>query len=268
MENELKEKIDQLKDMLRRLEGVAVAFSGGVDSSLLLKTASDVLGPRCIAVIARTPFMPASEFAEAVAFCHENGITYLSVSPDIMRHEELLANPRNRCYICKNLMFTAIRSEAAKAGFLNVVEASNADDAKAFRPGIKALKELGIISPFTEVGLTKAEIREYLYELGLSVASKPSFSCLATRIPYGDRISRELLAKIERGETIMRDLGFKQYRVRVHDDIARIEVLPDELSNAVSLRNEIFQGLKELGFTYITLDLQGFRSGSMDEGRQ
>ncbi|MBO4636985.1 MAG: ATP-dependent sacrificial sulfur transferase LarE [Clostridiales bacterium] len=265
MPKTLEEKLTELKDLLKRLDGLVVAYSGGVDSTFLLKTASDVLGSKCIAVIARTPFMPAIEFDEAVSFCHKNKITFLTVSPNIMSREDLLANPKNRCYICKKMMFTAIKAEAANAGFLNVCEGSNADDRVAYRPGMKALRELGIISPLAEVGLNKLEIREGLRLLKMPVADKASFSCLATRIPYGETITCETLSKIEKGEEVMRSLGFIQYRVRLHGNIARIEVLPTQFELAVNKSEVIVTELKKIGFNYVTLDLQGFRSGSMDE---
>lgn len=260
-------KLDKLKSYLEDLESVAVAYSSGVDSTFLLKVAHDVLGNQCIAVTAVSPSFPAREKAESEGFCRREGIRQIFFEPRELEDENYASNPANRCYYCKHRVFSGALEHAKHEGIAHVVEGSNVDDLGDYRPGFDAIAELGIISPLREVGLTKEEIRAYSRELGLSTASKPSFACLASRIPYGDRITAEKLHQVEQGEELLAAMGIPQYRVRVHQNLARIEVPEGYMSLVMdeANRKEIIRRFREIGFTYVTLDLMGFRSGSMNE---
>lgn len=260
-------KLDVLKDYLRSLGSVAIAFSAGVDSTFLLKVAHDVLKDNAIAVTVRSDSFPTNEYNEADAFCKKEGIRQFIYESHELDLEEYAANPKNRCYICKRRIFSGIIEIAKANGITNVAEGSNMDDLGDYRPGLEAIKELGVLSPLRKAGLYKAEIREYSRELGLPTWDKASFACLATRIPYGEKITAEKLKMVEKAENLMAELSFKQYRVRVHGNIARIEVPSSDIPRLVQedVRNKIVTKFKEFGFAYVSLDMQGYRTGSLNE---
>ncbi len=265
--NSLHEKLGALKTLLHGYGSAAVAFSGGVDSTFLLKTAADVLGDRAVAVTAAPPFVPGRELSEAAAFCLDHQIRQIVLPADAFSLEEARRNPPDRCYRCKRELFSRMREKAHEEGFPTVAEGSNADDLLDYRPGMRALRELGIQSPLLEVGLGKAEIRELSREMGLPTWDKPSFACLASRFPVGEEISDEKLRMIDRSEQFLLDCGFRQFRVRLHGSLARIELMPEELEKSAEpdLRRRITEALQAYGFRYVTLDLTGYRTGSMNE---
>lgn len=262
---ELRDKLDALKTCLKKLESTAVAFSGGVDSTFLLKVAHDVLGDRAVAVTAASRAVPERELKEAEEFCRKEGIRQIVFPADELQAESFLTNPPNRCYFCKKAIFTEIRKTAEEHHLSQVAEGSNLDDDGDYRPGRQAVMELGIRSPLRDCGLAKAEIRQLSRYLNLPTWDKQSCACLASRFVYGDAITPEKLAMADRAEQLLLDLGFHQIRVRVHGTIARIEVLEEEFPLLLRHRETIVKELKGIGFTYITMDLQGYRTGSMNE---
>lgn len=266
-EKKIHEKYQNLLTELRGLGSAAVAFSSGVDSTFLLKTAQEALGDRVIAVTAAAAAFPARERDEARAFCEREGIRHKELSFDVLSVPGFAENPKNRCYFCKKALFSSIREYATKEGCRFVLEGSNMDDLGDYRPGMQAIAELGILSPLRDAGLYKEEIRLLSRELGLPTWDKPSFACLASRFVYGERITAEKLGMVGRAEQLLLDLGFRQFRVRIHGTLARIEVLPDDFPKIMeeTVRKRIVKELKTLGFSYITLDLQGYRTGSMNE---
>lgn len=261
------EKFEALKVALRSLGSAAVAFSGGVDSSFLLKVARDVLGDQAIAVTAAPPFVPPRELEAAAAFCRGEGIRQIILSAEALELSHARENPPDRCYHCKRELFGAILRCAREQGLAAVIEGSNRDDTGDYRPGMRTLRELGIRSPLLEQGLGKEEIRLLSRELGLPTWDKPSLACLASRFAYGETITDEGLARVDRAEQFLFGLGFRQLRVRVHGDLARIEVLPEDFERLMvaETRSLVFEYLKECGFRYVTLDLRGYRTGSMNE---
>ena len=263
----MSDKQEELEKLLESYKRVAVAFSSGVDSTYLLKMAQKVLGENVIAVTASSCSFPKRELEEAKTFCRENGIRHIVVESEELDIDGFRQNPKNRCYLCKHELFEKIRSIAKENGIETVVEASNTDDDGDYRPGLVAVKELGIESPLRHVGLSKKEIREYSKELGLPTWNKQSFACLSSRFVYGETISEEKLAMVDQAEQLLLDMGFHQLRVRIHDKLARIEVQPSEFEKIMQEENrtKIFHELKQYGFTYVTLDLQGYRTGSMNE---
>lgn len=263
----VQEKYNTLKEYIASLESVAAAFSGGVDSTLLLKTAHDVLGEKCIAVTASSASFPERELNEAKTFCETNDIRQIICHSEELDIEGFRSNPKNRCYLCKHELFTKILDIAREHDLANVIEGSNLDDNGDYRPGLIAIEELGIKSPLRFAGLTKAEIRQLSWELGLPTWDKPSFACLASRFVYGETISEEKLSMVDKAEELLHDMKFRQFRVRIHGDIARIEVLPEDFSRIIQedMRSRIYDILKNLGFSYVTLDLKGYRTGSMNE---
>lgn len=257
-----------LKEYLTELESVAVAFSGGVDSAFLLKVAVDVLGKdKVIAVTAVSSLFPEREQREAEEFCNKYGIKQIKFRHNEFEIKDFKDNPPNRCYLCKRRLFEQIISIAEKNNIKHVVDGSNMDDNGDYRPGMMAVSELGIGSPLREAGLYKEEIRSLSKEMGLSTWDKPSFACLSSRFPYGESITEEKLAMVEQAEQLLFDKGFRQARVRIHDRMARIEVLPQELGRLIEgdIREEIVSALKSYGFAYISMDLEGYRTGSMNE---
>ncbi|NSW89591.1 MAG: ATP-dependent sacrificial sulfur transferase LarE [Firmicutes bacterium] len=266
---ELNNKLNKLISILREKAALAIAFSGGVDSTFLLKVAQDTLKDNVIAVTAKWPIHSEREFKEAVDFVKQLNVRHIILKSDSIDDiEGFSQNPENRCYLCKREIFKKIKEVAKKNGFIHVADGSNIDDLKDYRPGIVALKELGIISPLRDAGLTKSDIRELSRETGLPTWNKPAFACLASRIPYGHEITKEKLEIIDKSEQFLIDSGFKQVRVRHHGDIARIEVSAEERSNFFNpgFMDEVHYKLKQYGFKYITLDLMGYRTGSLNDG--
>lgn len=263
----MSDKQEELKKLLESYKRVAVAFSSGVDSTYLLKMAQKVLGENVIAVTASSCSFPKRELEEAKTFCRENGIRHIVVESEELDIDGFRQNPKNRCYLCKHELFEKIIFIAKENGIETVVEASNTDDDGDYRPGLVAVKEFGIESPLRHVGLSKEEIRAYSKELGLPTWNKQSFACLSSRFVYGETISEEKLVMVDQAEQLLLDMGFHQLRVRIHDKLARIEVQPSEFEKIMQEENrtKIFHALKQYGFTYVTLDLQGYRTGSMNE---
>ena len=263
----IQEKYQKLQQNLRELGSVAIAFSSGVDSTFLLKVAHDVLGDQVIAVTASSCSFPARELNEAKQFCEENGITHVICKSEELDIEGFRQNPKNRCYLCKHELFEKIWEIAREHGIAYVAEGSNMDDNGDYRPGLIAVKELGVKSPLREAELTKEEIRKLSKELSLPTWDKQSFACLSSRFVYGETINEQKLGMVDQAEQLLLDMGFHQVRVRIHGMIARIEVLPEEIGRLVEAgtREKVASKLKEYGFTYVTLDLMGYRTGSMNE---
>lgn len=262
------EQFEYLKKYLGQLGSAAVAFSGGVDSAFLLKTAHDVLGSRVAAVTIQSRIFPKRELSEAEQFCRQYGIRQILCEVDEQSIDGFSHNPHNRCYLCKHKMLEQVIETAQKAQLVYVIEGSNLDDDGDYRPGRQAVAELGIKSPLREAGLTKTQIRALSRQMGLPTWDKPSFACLASRFVYGETITPEKLAMVEKGERLLLDLGFHQVRVRLHGLMARIELLPEDFEQLLQadLRECIVNNFLEYGFTYVSLDLKGYRTGSMNEG--
>ena len=261
------EKYELLKSALLSYGSIVVAFSGGVDSTFLLKVAHDLLGDRAVAVTAAPVFVPRREQNEALSFCSEQKIRQIIIPAEQLNIDSIRHNPPDRCYHCKREIFGKILEVAAQNGISTVAEGSNMDDTGDYRPGMRAIHELGIVSPLLEAGLTKAEIRLLSQELGLETWNKPSFACLASRFVYGEAITDKRLSMVDQAEQTLLDLGFRQFRVRIHGDLALIEILPEEFAQIMKAetRDRITRNLKEYGFSYVTLDLTGYRTGSMNE---
>ena len=263
----LHEKYRQLTARIQSLGRLAVAFSGGVDSTFLLETARRVLGDQVVAVTATPVFVPRRELKEAQDFCSMRGIRQIIIPAEDLNIDPVRHNPPDRCYHCKKEIFGKILAAAGREGISAVAEGSNTDDIGDYRPGMRAIRELGVLSPLLEAGLNKTDIRMLSRELNLPTWEKPSFACLASRFVYGETITDAKLSMVDRAEQLLMDLGFRQFRVRIHGDLARIEVLPVDLPRVIEPETKamISKTLEELGFSYVTLDLKGYRTGSMNE---
>lgn len=261
-------KYNRLRSIVAELGSVVIGYSGGVDSTLLLKVATDVLGSNAIAVIGKSATYPTAEYEEAASLAKSLGARYIEVGTeetDVLKFQE---NPPDRCYFCKTELFGKLTDIARKENIAWIADGSITDDAGDFRPGMRAKKENEVRSPLLEAGLSKNDVREISKHLKLPTWDKPSFACLSSRFPYGFGITKENLTKVDRAETLLRNAGFKYFRVRHHDEkTARIEVGPEEIQRLLDdpLRQFLVAKLKEMGFTYVTLDLQGYRTGSMNE---
>ena len=260
-------KLDALTNDIRQMESIAVAYSGGVDSTFLLKVAQDVLHGNVVAVTARSSTFPKREFREAIDFAQKIGAKQVVIDSEELDIEGFSDNPVNRCYICKRALFSKITDVARQHHIRTVADGSNVDDLGDYRPGMEAAKELGVVSPLQDAGLSKEDIRILSREMGLPTWDKPAFACLASRIPYGQKITKETLVQVDQGEQFLLDLGFRQVRVRHHGDVARLEVSAHERSKFfdTALMDKVYEKFRQLGFSYVALDLKGYRTGSMNE---
>jgi uncharacterized protein len=259
-------KLAALRAAVREMERVLVAFSGGVDSSFLLRVAVDELGDRVVALTTRSPTAAEDDEAIAMVLAEALGVRHLVIDANELDIPGYAQNPANRCYFCKNSLYDICRAEAVKLGGVSIVDGVNLDDLGDYRPGLRAAEEHGVRHPLAEVGLTKPEIRALSRQLGLPTADKPSSPCLSSRFPYGTPITLDGLRKVAGAERVLHRLGFAECRVRNHDPVARIEVPAAQLSRLTepAIRGELVQALQALGFLYVTVDLQGFRSGSLN----
>ncbi len=262
----LEEKYERLKETIGACGKLGVAFSGGVDSTLLIQVAHDVLGDDVIAFTAAQRSVPAFELKEAREFCAQRGIRHIVFETNELETPEFSANPADRCYYCKKSVLSQICTAAKELGITQIAEGSNVDDLGDFRPGRKAVEEFQVSSPLLEAGLTKGEIRELSKMLGLPTWDKPAYACLASRIARGENITEDKLRRIEKAEGFLMENGFRQMRVRVHGDLARIEVPPESIEKIAQadFRKAITEKFHELGFRYISLDLEGYKLGSMN----
>ena len=265
----LAEKQQKLTEILTACDSVVVAFSGGVDSTYLLQAAVDTLGAdRVVALTATSPTYPTWEYDQSVALARRFGVRQIVIESNELEIPGFADNPPRRCYHCKKELFQLCLDQASKLGLRQVLDGANLDDLDDYRPGREATHELSIRSPLLEAQLTKEEIRTLSRQAGLPTADKQPFACLASRFPYGTQITAERLEQIDRCESLLRDLGFTTFRVRYHGDTARIEVALDELSKIIDdkIRCTLVTEFKQAGFTYIALDLEGYRTGSMNQG--
>ena len=263
----LNSKLKKLKRILENMGSVIIAYSGGVDSTFLIKVAKDTIGNNILAVTAKSETYPKREYEQAKEIARKLKVKHLVITTKELLNPRFIVNPANRCYYCKQELFTELKQIALKKGINYVVDGTNCDDLKDFRPGQEAIKALGVRSPLREVGLTKKEIRGLSRKMNLDTWDKPAFACLSSRLPYGTPIDKKKLQMVGEAEDYLFKSGFKQVRVRHHNNIARIEVSPEDIEHltSINLRRKIVKKLKEIGYHYVTLDLQGYRTGSMNE---
>lgn len=263
----LKTKENKLKEIIAQYDNMVLGFSGGVDSSLLALAAQEELEDKFFAVIVNSQFYPSSELKEAELFAKKHKIKYTILDVDVLADPLVKVNSPQRCYYCKKKIFGLIKSLAANRGFSCVADGTNVDDAQVYRPGSRALQELGIVSPLQEAGLTKFEIRTMLRQRREPVSQKPALACLASRIPYGEELTEEHLHRVERAEAMLRIFGWQQLRVRSHGDLARLEIGQNDFAqfSKESFRKEVTQLLEQAGFKFVTLDLKKYRMGSFDK---
>ena len=264
MDKGIQTKYESLLLFLREMEKAAIAFSGGVDSTFLLAAAKEALGKNVLALTIKTPYIPQWEIKEAIEITRNLNIAHKIIELDIP--DEIIYNPEDRCYLCKIKLFTQLKEEARTQGIKHVLDGTNYDDLSDYRPGMKALKKLNIISPLLENKLGKNDIRSLSKNLELPTWNKPAYACLLTRLPYGTKISNEDLSRIEKGEEILMKMGFSGARLRTHGELARIEINPNDFSRITSsVRDELTLNLKNCGYKYITLDLEGYKMGSFNK---
>lgn len=261
----MENKLEILKNGLKKYKNVVIAFSGGVDSTFLARVAKDVYGDKLLLITATSSTIPFYELEEAKALAIMMGIQHRIIISEEIDIPGYVNNPPDRCYFCKSELFGKISYISEKEGFDAVFDGSNAEDMKDYRPGLKAKKEKGVISPLAEAGFTKDDIRKYSAEYNLPTTNKQSYACLASRIPYGEKITVEKLDRLSRAEYELRELGFTQFRIRSHENLARLEFIPAEMDRGWILREKISDICKKSGFSYVTIDLVGYRSGSMNE---
>jgi len=259
------DKLEDLKTLIGKRETLLISFSGGVDSSLLAYVAKDILGEKALCVILDSEILPRSELNHAEVLAKSLGLNYMVAGFSILADKEFKDNSPKRCYICKKISIQMLKNLAAQHGLHSIADGVNLTDYRDYRPGIKACEEEGIWHPFVDAKIIKEDIREIAHGLGLSIWDKPSSACLASRIPYGEEITVDNLSRVEKAEDHLKSLGFGQVRVRDHNHVARIELPCEEMQRALKLGDEIAEKLRDIGYRYVTLDLQGFRSGSMNE---
>ena len=257
------EKMKTLENILRKYNKICVAYSGGTDSDFLLNVAKNVLGNNVIAIIGNGEMMAKKDFEDAVKLAKRAGVEYYTIEADVFKVDEFRNNDRKRCYYCKKNIMSGLKEKAQELGFNIIADGKNFDDGKVYRPGALAAEEIGIVSPLFEAGFTKTEIRQFAKEMGLETWNKASNSCLATRFPYDTLLTSENFRKVEAGEKLIADFNIPSGRIRLHGEIARIEI-PLEYFDVFMKNTELIKKIKNVGFKYITLDLEGFRSGSMD----
>jgi len=267
MNKELLDKYEELKKYIASFESVAIAFSSGVDSTFLLYAAKESLGDNVIAITATSCSFPKRELNEAKEYCDKLGIRHFIIESEELKIEGFSNNPKNRCYLCKRELFEKIGKVAKENGIKEIAEGSNIDDNGDYRPGLQAVAELGVKSPLRHVGFVKQDIRDLSEYLGIPTWNKQSFACLSSRFPYGELISEKKLKMVDNAEQLLLDMGFHQLRVRIHGDVARIELMPDEFPKFMeeTIRTTVYKKFKEYGFSYVALDVLGYRTGSMNE---
>lgn len=264
--NDLSKKEEQLRDLVRSYGSAVVAFSGGVDSSVVSKIASEELGDKAVAVTATSPTYPEWDLKDADKVVREIGIRHMKLNTDEFQNEDFVRNPKERCYHCKRELLGEVDEIREELGFQKIIEGTNLDDHQDYRPGLKAIEEFGetVVSPLYEVEMTKKETRKLAKKLNIPTAKKPSSPCLASRVPYGNRITEEKVSRIEKAEKYLRSLGFETVRVRDYKTLARLELAQEKIPEAAARREEIAKKLKEFGYKFVSLDLEGYRTGSLN----